>query len=61
MLSIYSFGANTLIANEEINLNPFLISISVHLFKGPRDNAGHVAVQTTTNGRSKVFVVPKQF
>ena len=57
MSSIFSFGANTLIANEKINLNLFFFSISVHPYKGPRDNA----VQTMTYGQGKVFIGPNQF
>ena len=56
MSSIFSFGANTLIANEKINLNLFF-SISVHPYKGSRDNA----VQTMTYGQGKVFIVLNQF
>ena len=57
MSSIFSFRANTLIANENTNLHLFFFSISVHPYKGPRDNA----VQTTTYGKGKVFIVPNQF
>ena len=56
MSSIFSFGANTLIAKRKLILICFF-SISVHPYKGPRDNA----VQTMTYGQGKVFIVPNQF